>query len=154
LKTEEVVMTERVVIDCDADPYVPEDMRVQHHERMGRLLWSPDAAKLVYPLRPGEEYISTGEFLKRLSAERPLNANVLDWLLKPANVRHIPEAWVAKYSAFGHGIVFFGTTYFIDPGAFSCVRFLFCEVGHWRWRYLAFENGVRDRFPAAVLRLA
>lgn len=130
------------VIDCDADPFVPEGWKVKEHRKGG--LWKWDEKYVILHLSKFQKKggISTGNDLRKELENKPvLNANVLDYLL--AHPHLIPEKWKGK------SIFFWGTIY-RDPDGDLNVRYL-CWGGDgwcWRWRWL--QSGWLEHCPAAL----
>ncbi len=130
------------VIDCDADPFVPDGCRVEEHKQGGQFTF--DRSQIEFYLDDGQKngkYIMGDKLRERLADKPCLNANVLDYLL--ANPHLIPDEWKGKY------IYFWGTTY-RDYDGDLCVRYL-----HWcRDRWGCDSNLFADEWgrdgPAAV----
>ncbi len=131
------------VIDCDAQPFIPDGWKVQEHQKGGKLEWNPEKIQLY--LSDGQKdgkYIEGNKLRKELKGKKVLNACVLDWLL--AHPEFIPEEWKSKY------IFFWGTIYRISGGDLY-VRCL-CWLGdRWHWRYAWLDDDWYDSRPAAVL---
>src|SRR4051812_12410257 len=81
------------IIDCDADPFVPEGWQVIEHIKSGQLEWNPNAVSLY--LTPHQRQyapaIKGSELRKKLATMRIVNANVLDYLV--AHPELILEEW-------------------------------------------------------------
>ncbi|MDP2703628.1 MAG: hypothetical protein Q8P01_00105 [bacterium] len=79
------------VINCDADPFVPDGWKVEEHQKGGLFKWDP-AQVLLYLSelqRKGGAIKKGNELWKELAGKPVLNANVLDYLL--AHPHLIPE---------------------------------------------------------------
>lgn len=114
------------VIDCDADPLVPDDWSVEEHKNGGQFTW--DICQTALYLSEGQqnnEWIGGFQLRRELAEKRVLNANVLDYLLD--NLHLIPEQWKDKK------IFFWGTIYRAPNGGGLCVRYLVCDDGEWCW---------------------
>lgn len=131
------------IIDLDADPFVPNNWKVEEHTMGDK--FELDFTKIVLYL--DEEQQSGGvivgnKLLKKLKGKSALNANVLDHLL--ANPSFIPEEWKGKF------IFFWGTIYRYSDG-YLCVRFLSWRDVRWVWSYVWLDNFFSDDCPCAVL---
>ena len=103
------------LIDCDADPFVPNGWSVQEHRKGGLFRWDPNRVELYLSERQRRGEVRGDELRKELSGRRVLNANVLDFLLK--NKQLIPKKWKKR------SIFFWGTIY-IDSKRYIVVRSL------------------------------
>jgi hypothetical protein len=109
------------IINCDADPYVPEDWAVEEHQKGGTWKWNPAELKLyLSPKQQCDKWIKGEELRQELEGQRVSNANILDYLLKYPHL--IPEEWKNKY------IYFWGTIY-RGPRGGLCVRCLYWGGG-------------------------
>lgn len=126
-------MAEPVLIDCDADPYVPKGWTVASHRHAGRLDWRAALADPAFAA--GED-----------RATRDLNANVLDHLLAHRGL--IPAAW-KNGPRGGIRYVFFGGTLYRNIGGRLCVRYL-CWIGQWQWMTLWLGPDSCCFIPAAL----
>ncbi|MDP3726146.1 MAG: hypothetical protein Q8R36_03025 [bacterium] len=122
------VVIRKHLINCDADPYVPNGWSVEEHQKGGQLQWNKDAQKDALYLSDKQKSGSiVGNKLRtELKGKPVLNANVLDYLL--AHPHLISEEWKEKY------VFFWGTIYRGSHGDL-CVRFLYWHEGGWRWSY-------------------
>ena len=105
----EIVIPEHV-IDCDADPYIPNGWSLEEHRRGGAFTWDKGAQENALYLskkQKGGKWMEGTKLCKELANESVLNANVLDYLLLHTHL--IPEEWKRKY-------VFFWGTIYRDPG--------------------------------------
>ncbi|SRR6266481_265375 len=132
------------IIDCDAQPFVPDGWSVEEHQKGGT--WSWDASKAYLYKSPEQlkgsiEGNKLREKLRKISTP-VLNANVLDYLL--ANPHLIPEEWKGKY------VFFWGTVYRYSSGHLY-VRCLCWNDGRWSWSGFWLDLGWDCLGPAAVL---
>ncbi len=78
-KTEEVSH----VIDCDADPLVPQNWQVLEHQKGGLVRWSDLSISLYLDRGEQKQNERIQSYLRRaLKDQKVLNANVLDFLLE------------------------------------------------------------------------
>src|SRR4051812_5109537 len=80
------------VIDLDANPFVPNNWKVEEHKKGGQFKWNP--ASIRFHLSPNQQngkVIEGNKLRKELANEPVLNANILDYLL--AHPELIPEEW-------------------------------------------------------------
>jgi len=136
------------LIDCDANPFVPEGWQVEKHKKGGSFKWNP-AEVLFYlsePQRIGG--VIKGNKLREELADKPVfNANVLDYLL--AHPHLIPERW--KKDEQGHTrYVFFWGTIYRDLGGGLYVRCLYWDGDGWYWYYYWLGDGFDCSSPAAL----
>jgi len=89
------------IIDCDANPYLPEGWKeVEYHKKGGMFEWDPTKVRLhLSPNQQNNKTIKGHNLRKELEQEPVLNANVLDYLL--AHPEPIPEDWKEKLSFSG-----------------------------------------------------
>jgi len=125
------------LIDCDAAPFVPDGYRVEEHIKGGQLVWSPDAAGF-YPA-DGQQHGRSADFVdgyelwKKLRSSPVLNANVLDYLLRPEHRHLIPEELKGKPTDFW-GTLYRGSSFF----TFRYIRCMVWRDGEcgWGWNCL------------------
>ena len=134
------------VIDCDAQPFVPDGWSVEEHQKGGAFKWDKETQKEAPYLSKGQagsKYIEGNKLRKELTDKSTpvLNANVLDYL--HANPHLIPEKWKGKY-------VFFWGTVYRDRDGPLCVRCLFWSGGRWLWSYHRLSRDFDGGDPAAV----
>ncbi len=134
------------VIDCDAQPFVPDGWSVEEHQKGGAFKWDKATQKDALYLSKGQagsKYIEGNKLRKELSDKSTpvLNANVLDYLL--ANPHLIPEEWKGKY-------VFFWGTVYRGRGGGLYVRCLCWGDGRWDWSGDWLGSGFDGNDPAAV----
>ena len=114
------------IIDCDTQPFCPEEWSVEEHTKGAQLEW--DLAKIdLYLCKEQEKgWIEGNKLRKKLKNQPALNANVLDYLL--ANRHLIPEEWKNKY-------VFFWGTIYRDSYGNLYVRSLNWYGSEWLWYF-------------------
>jgi hypothetical protein len=135
-----------MVIDCDAQPSVPDDWSVEEHQKGGAFTWDKETQKNALYLSKGQagsSYIVGNMLRKELKNKSTpvLNANVLDYLLK--NPYLIPLEWKGTY-------VFFWGTIYRDRGGRLYVRCLCWSGGRWGWAAAGSICDFHGNFPAAV----
>jgi hypothetical protein len=134
----------RRIIDCDADPIVPNSWSVEEHKKGGQLNWNMAAVKLwLSQNQLGGKCIKGNQLRKELTSLKVLNSNVLDFLL--ANQHFIPEEWKDKK------VFFWGTVYRLS-GGHSCVRCLYWGGGRWGWDAYLLDCAWGGVNPALVSR--
>lgn len=131
------------LINCEADPFIPEGWSVEKHRR-GGLFKFDDPAKISFYLSKKQkkgDYSVGNDLRKELKNMPVLNANVLDYLL--AHPELIPESWKGK------AIFFWGTIYRYSSGSL-CVRCLSWFGSKWSWgrRLLVYDFDSSN--PAAL----
>lgn len=132
----------RHIIDCDADPFVPDGWKVENHRKGGQFEWGTDKVLLhLSKEQASGNSIEGNKLRKRLEKMPVLNANVLDYLLK--NPKLIPEEWKGKY------VFFWGTIYRHSDGGL-CVRCLRWRGGKWSWYYFWLDCGFVSSYPAVL----
>ncbi len=133
----------KYIIDCDADPFIPNGMEVVEHHKGGQLEWNAEKILLyLSKLQRIGKYIEGNNLRKELEDMPVLNANVLDYLL--AHPEFIPEEWKGK-------AVFFWGTIYHNSGGDLCVRYIRWNGSQWDWD----DNRLDDGFysdNSAVLR--
>jgi len=145
------------IVDCDAQPFVPEGWTVEEHKKMGQMKLKKkgeelflNGQKLVFLSKrqvKGKSIVGH-ELRKELGNETVLNANVLDHLL--AHPELIPDSWKKDAEDNYRYIFFWGTIYRYSDGGL-CVRFLDWFGGEWCWDYYWLGGGWSVGDPAAVL---
>ncbi len=150
-KTQEV-KDKDINIDCDKDPFLPNDLKVEEHKKMGNL--KLDLSKVEFFLsenQKGSRAVEGNKLRKELEDLPVLNANVLDYLLEHPHL--IPGEWKKDERGLARYIFFWGTIYYRssgDNGLF--VRFLCWSGGVWKdssyWLGQEFRN-----YNPAVLRV-
>jgi len=136
------------VIDCDADPFIPEGWKKVEHKKMGQIEWDPKKVQLYLSKRQKGGWIEGNDLRKELADKPVLNANVLDYLL--AHKELIPEEWKKDKNGYIRFIFFWGTVY-RSFGGRLVVRYLYFSGGGWNWYYNWLGDGWFDNIPAALL---
>ncbi len=146
------------VIDCDADPFLPNGWKVEEHQKGGQFKWDPSNHLSNLPIlyldekgqRNGKS-IEGNKLREKLAKDLVkgalLNANVLDYLL--ANPHLIPEEWKKDEKGNTRYIFFWGTVYRLSDG-YLCVRYLCWDVSRWYWGSHWLDDDWGDGDPAAV----
>jgi hypothetical protein len=130
------------VVDCDAQPFVPEGWEMEEYKKGGQVKWAPGIIELYLSKKQTGGKCVVGNELRKELADKPvLNANVLDFIL--AHLELIPEEWKGKY------IYFWGTVYRSPDGSLY-VRFLYWSGGRWNWDCYWLGNDWRGSSPAAL----
>ncbi|KKW36868.1 MAG: hypothetical protein UY82_C0009G0001 [Candidatus Uhrbacteria bacterium GW2011_GWC2_53_7] len=138
----------RCLIDCDAQPYVPNGWKVEEHRKGGQIEFDPAKVELYLSNgQLGDKTIEGNKLRKELESKPVMNACVLDHLL--ANTNLIPESWKQDEQGRTRYIYFWGTIY-RGGGGSLCVRYLCWGDGEWRWSYSWLGLQWDDRSPAAV----
>jgi len=117
------ITTTEHIIDCDANPFVPDGWKVEEHQKGGQFKF--DASLVQLFLAEGQQNGNALEGIKlhkELAGKPVLNANVFDYLL--AHKELIPKDWKDKY-------VFFWGTIYRDSGGCLYVRYLYWN-SEWR----------------------
>ncbi len=82
------------LINLNSPPFCPKGWEIRDHLMRGELWkWNPEEIELYPPENQGSSFISIKEFLEELrrKKKRPLNANVLRFLLE--NIHLISDYW-------------------------------------------------------------
>jgi hypothetical protein len=133
--------TKKHIIDLEAMPTSLHDSwKIEEHQGKGRWEWNPKELELYLSAKQKIGRVEGDKLRQRIS--HPLNANVLDYLLK--NPELIPDDWKGKY------IFFWGTVYRDDGGGLH-VRCIGWYSGGWRWSFQWLEGGWCRTDPAVVL---
>lgn len=130
------------VIDCDANPFVPDGWSVEEHQKGGAFKWN--AANVALHLDKGQKngkYIEGNKLREALAGKPVLNANVLDYLI--AHPHLTPEEWKGK------AVFFWGTIYRHRDGDLY-VRYLDWNGDRWYWHFRWLGYDWHDSTPAAV----
>ncbi|MGB4076248.1 MAG: hypothetical protein WBK28_00905, partial [Minisyncoccia bacterium] len=105
------------LIDCDADPFVPDGLFVKEHQKGGQLQWDPTKVSLWRSRdQQGNKLVKGYKLRERLESKHVLNACVLGDLLQ--NPELIPPAWKGK-------TVFFWGTVYRDNDMYLFICFLY-----------------------------
>ena len=133
-----------LVIDCDANPYLPSGWQVEQHLKGGSFKWDPEKVDLFLSKKQKQGgTIVDHELRKKLEGKPVLNANVLDWLL--AHPRFIPESWKGKY-------IFFWGTIYRSLGGHLSVRCLYWDSSRWGWNCSWLDDDFHGYDPAALCK--
>ena len=141
--THEIVPID-LIVDLDADPFVPEGWSVPdgNHIKGGKFRFDPAEVALHLDDEQKNGMIVVGTALRPKLQNLPVfNANLLDWLL--THPQFIPEEWKSK------SVFFWGTIYRYSDGCLY-VRSLRWYGGGWGWRFYWLDYTFSDRNPAAV----
>jgi hypothetical protein len=142
------VQTVEHMIDCDAEPYLPDGWKIEKHQKGGQFDWSATSVKFYLDSDQQNGECTEGNKLrKELSGKPVLNANVLDYLLKNPNL--IPEDWKKNEKGNTRYIFFWGTIY-RNSGGSLCVRCLFWNGVEWRSLGLFLNDDWSWNHPAAL----
>jgi hypothetical protein len=136
----EIVMRKHV-INCDADPFVPENWKVEEHLKGGQFEWSPEKVALYLSEAQKTGSVVGNDLRKELAGKPVMNACILDFLL--AHPHLIPEEWKGK------AIFFWGTVYRGSDGRLY-VRYLNWNGAAWRWYYYWLGISWADDDPAVL----
>jgi len=147
------------VIDCDADPFTPENWKVEEHRKGGFINFDPTKISLYLSKKQEKGYISGYDLRKDLSSESVMNANVLDYLL--VHPKLIPEDWKGKYIFFwGTIYIYFGGEFYIGKNrSIDCdfclegvllVRYLGWDGSEWTWCYYRLPYNFSANDQAAI----
>jgi hypothetical protein len=143
----EVKLVEHV-IDLDADPFVPNNWKVEKHQQGGSFKWDPKQVQfyLSEPQRK-EKSIEGNKLRKELEGKPVFNANLLDYLL--AHPHLIPEDWKQDEKGRTRYIFFWGTIY-RHSDDYLYVRCLDWGDGGWDWGHGWLDRGWIVDGPAAL----
>jgi hypothetical protein len=143
-----VLTVPECVIDCDADPFLPDGWKVEEHQKSGQWKFDPKGVEFFLSNSQKGGKIIEGNKLRKELAKKPVfNANVLDYLY--ANPHLIPEEWKKDEQGNTRYIFFWGTVY-RGSGGDLCVRCLYWGGGGWGWLGDWLDDDWRGNFPAAV----
>lgn len=142
------------IINCGADPFVPDGWTVETHnsKKYGNLKLTREGDDLflngkkidliLSPNQMGDKSINGEKLREELKGKSVLPANVGDYLL--AYPELIPDSWKGK-------VVCFWDTIYRSSFGRLCVRYLYWHDSRWRWGGFWLDLGFRVRNPAAVL---
>jgi len=137
------------IIDCAADPFVPNSWTVETHQPGGLWKWNPEQVQFYLSTNQQNGKTIKGNKLRKELAGKPvLNANVLDYLLK--NPQLIPEEWKKDSNGNTRYIFFWGTIYRNAVGSLF-VRYLYFNDGQWSWSHDWLDYAWGSYNPAALL---
>lgn len=138
----EIVITEHV-IDCDAEPLIPDRWYVEEHQKGGAFKWSAEGVTLYLDKRQKNgKWIDGNELRQALAMKPVLNANVLDYLL--AHPHLIPEEWKDK-------AVFFWGTIYREWNGDPYVRYLDWYGDRWGWSARLLDGDWSDVYNTAAV---
>lgn len=122
----------KYLIDCDADPFVPEGLEVENHTRMGQVEWDPQKVQL-FRLEPQKQGHCLGgyEIHETVKSLKAFNANMLEFLL--ANSHLIPEEWKLISKNSQPTVLFWGTLYRVKGKDLTMVRGISYFNGNNAW---------------------
>ncbi|MDD5528227.1 MAG: hypothetical protein PHO56_04660 [Patescibacteria group bacterium] len=129
------------LIDCDTQPFVPENWKVEEHRKGGQWKFDPQKISLYLSKKQNKGMICGNDLRQELADKPVLNANVLDYLL--VRVTLIPKEWKDKY-------VFFWGTIYRDADGGLCVRCLHWGGSQWGWDYNWLDGSFNSNNPAAL----
>lgn len=129
------------LINCDADPFVPDGSSVEEHRKGGQWKFNPAKVKLWLAKEQKGGSIEGNKLREQLKGKPILNANVLDYLLKSPHL--ILEEWKGKY-------IFFWGTIYRDRFGRLCVRYLCWNGDRWLWDFHWLEDDFGSFSPAAL----
>lgn len=130
------------LIDCDADPFCPNNWEAVEHKKGGQFKWNLLKICLyLSDFQINDSSIEGNKLRKELRNKLVLNANVLDYLL--AHPELIPEKWKGK------SIFFWGTIYRDSLGRL-CVRCLEWCDDQWYENYRWLDYGFTSVNPAVL----
>jgi len=137
-----VITTAKPIIDMDANPYVPNNWKVESHKKGGQLEWNLERIQLYFSEQQnGDKWIEGNKLRKELKTQSVCNANLLDYLL--AHSELIPESWKGK------AICFWGTIYRYSDGNLY-VRYLCFNGRSWSGYCSWLDDGFGSSDPAVV----
>ena len=129
------------IIDCDAQPFIPDGWKVEEHKKGGQLKFDPAKFFLYLSKKQKKGTITGNDLRKELSNQSVMNANVLDYLLTHTEL--IPEEWKGKY-------IFFWGTIYRDSDGRRYVRCLGWYGSEWSWNCRWLDFGFGSDNPAAL----
>lgn len=137
------------VIDCNAQPFIPDGSKVEEHQQGGMVKF--DATKTDFYLSKKQKggTIEGNKLHKELEGKKVMNANVLDYLL--ANPKAIPDDWKQDEKGNTRYIFFWGTIYRYSHGNL-CVRCLYWGVGRWYWSFYWLDYGWGSNYPTLLVK--
>lgn len=136
------IMVVEHLIDCDAQPFIPDGWKVEEHHQCGQWKFDLQKISLYLSKKQNKGAICGNDLRKELANKTVHNANVLDYLLAYPNL--IPEEWKGK-------IVFFWGTIYRSAGDGLCVRDLIWGGSQWDWGYFWLDDVFDSGCPAALV---
>lgn len=138
----EIRPIEHLIIDRNADLFIPENWTVEEHKKRGQLKW-PFSVELCFSKEQQKiNGIRGHQLRKKLANKSVLNGCVLAFFLEHPQL--IPEEWKSHY------IYFWGTVY-RDPNGELGVCCLYWNNGQWCCGLRWLDCNWRDRSLAALL---
>ncbi len=139
------------LIDCDAEPFVPEGLTVVEHRKGGMLEFDPSKIMMYLDDAQRGDSFSGHDLRKKLEGRPVLNACVLDHLL--ANPDLIPESWKLNEQRRLRRVWFLGTVY-RDANGSLYVRSLYWSYDSMEWHdiLLSLNSEYESRTCAAVFK--
>jgi hypothetical protein len=134
------------VIDCSAEPFIPDEQTLIEHNGGEAFVWDPARIELFHPtckpVKREEKHPELGQVEEELRGKPVCNANVMDYLLRYP--RLVPDEWK------GYRVFFFGTKYRF--GQWRNVRYLSWHGVNWEWGMICQINTWYENEVAAVFR--
>lgn len=142
------------IVNLATAPFIPDGWKVEEHqlgpteakvEKKDSQLYL-DGKQVVLHFDENQQngkVLEGNKLRKKLKGQPVLNANLMDFLLKPENQHLIPEDWKGKY------IFFWGTIYRRSVGRL-CVRYLCWFGDQWYWHYYWLDRDWGSDLPALV----
>jgi len=124
LRGEVEVRVTKHLINCSADPLIPNNWTVEEHQKGGEFEWNPDSLTLYLSEEQKQKWVTGRTLREELKGKPVLNACVLDYLL--AHPEIIPKEWKGK-------AVFFWGTIYRDSGGYLSVCYLCWSGDRWDW---------------------
>lgn len=134
-----VTPNEPTLIDGDADPFIPQGLKVDSHRKCGVI--NPLRITLYTADVQNAGFVNGADLGRELESRPVLNACVLDFLLD--NPHLIPESWKGRL------VVFWGTVY-LDSSCSRVARYLGQFGGQWRWGCVGIYDDLDNRFSVTV----
>lgn len=139
----------RRLVDCDAQPYIPDGWRIERHTCRGLIEFDPARIELFQHEKQKKGGTITGDDLFDAVKDRiGLNACVLDHSLE--NTGNLPGSWKKDDQGRTRYIIF-PDTVFRDSDDFLYVRFLFWDDGRWDWDDFRLDDDFDDQYWVALL---
>lgn len=136
------------VIDCDAEPFLPNGWKVEEHQKGGQWKFDPKGVEFFLSnSQKGGKVIEGNKLRKELAKKPVFNAKILDYLY--SNPHLIPEEWKKDEQGNTRYIFFWGTVY-RDSGGNLVVRYLCWSGDGWFWSSYCLDTDWYDGNPAAV----
>ena len=136
------------VIDCDAEPFIPDGWGKVEHQKGGIIKFDASKVELYLSKKQKNGSVEGNKLREELKNKKVLNANVLDYLLK--NPHLISEEWKKDGKGNTKYIFFWGTIY-RDAGGNIYVRCLCWGGGQWQSDFGWLDGGFSASRPSALL---